>query len=101
MGGANEAKRLTNSASHGLGARAIVEGDVQEYKAMKVFPWPSAMARSISPQELVGWWREDLDPRRHITAERSNEKVSLHLSQLMVLLYGLLYFSAIRDAILL
>ena len=32
-------------------------------------PWPSAMARSISPQEeLIGWWREDLDPRRHITA---------------------------------
>ena len=28
---------VTNSASHGHGAQAIVEGDVQEHKAIKVF----------------------------------------------------------------
>ena len=51
------------------------------------------MARSISPQEeLIGWWREDLDPRRHITAERKSEKLSRHLSQLMILLYGFYYY---------
>ena len=60
------------------------------------------MARSISPwKELMGWWREDLDPRKHITAERRREKLSLHLSQFMVLLYGLLCLSAISEAILL
>ena len=60
------------------------------------------MARSISPQkELMGWWKEDLDPLRHITAECRREKLSLHLSQFMVLLYGLLCLSAISEAILL
>ena len=59
------------------------------------------MARSISPQELIGWWKEDLDPRKHITAKRRSEKLSLHLSQFMVLLYGLLCLSAINEAILL
>ena len=59
------------------------------------------MARSISPQELIGWWREDLDPYKHITAECRSEKLSLHLSQFMVLLYGLLCLSAINEAILL
>jgi len=49
----------------------------------------------------MGWWREDLDPRKHITAERRREKLSLHLSQFMVLLYGLLCLSAISEAILL
>ena len=29
---------VTNSASHGHGDQAIVEGDVQEYKAMKYLP---------------------------------------------------------------
>ena len=49
----------------------------------------------------MGWWREDVDPRKHITAERRREKLSLHLSQFMVLLYGLLCLSAISEAILL
>ena len=44
---------------------------------------------------------EDLDPRRHIIADRSREKLSLHLSQFIVLLYGLLCLSVIREAILL
>ena len=44
---------------------------------------------------------EDLDPRRHIIADHSREKLSLHLSQFIVLLYGLLCLSAIREAILL
>jgi len=47
----------------------------------------------------MGWWREDLDPRKHITAERRREKLSLHLSQFMVLLYGLLCLSAMSEAI--
>ena len=36
--------------------------------------------------EQIGWWREDLDPRRHMIAERSTEKLNLHLSQFIVLL---------------
>ena len=52
-------------------------------------------------QEVIGWWREDLDPRRHITADRRREEQSLHLSQFMVLLYGLLYLSAISEATIL
>ena len=60
------------------------------------------MAGSISPQkELMGWWREDLDPRRHITAERRRGKLSLYLSQFMVLLYGFLCLSAVISATLL
>ena len=63
---------------------------------------PSTRASSISPpKELIGLWWEDLDPRRHIIADRNNEKLSRHLSQFIVLLYGLPCFSAIKDAILL
>ena len=40
----------------------------------------------------------DLDPRRHITDDLSNEKLSLHLIQCRVCPYALSYFSAIRDA---
>ena len=42
-----------------------------------------------------------MDLRRHITADRRIEKQSLHLSQFMVLLHGLLYLSAISEATLL
>ena len=47
--------------------------------------------------QLIGWWIEDLDPRRHIMANLSREKLSLRLSQCIVWLYGL-YLSAIREA---
>ncbi len=43
----------------------------------------------------------DLDPLRHIVAERSSEKLSLHLIQWMILLYGLSCFLAVIEAILL
>ena len=60
------------------------------------------MARSISPlTEDTGLCREDLEPRRHMTAERSSKKLSLHLSQFMVLLYAFWCLSAIIDASLL
>ena len=50
-------------------------------------PWPSAMARSMSPAaEQIGWWREDLDLHRHMIAKRSSENLNLHLSQFIVLL---------------
>ena len=63
---------------------------------------PSTRDSSISPpKELIVLWREDLDPRRNIIADRNNEKLSRHLSQFIVLLYGLPCFSAIKDAILL
>ena len=35
---------------------------------------------------LAGRWKADLDPLMHIVEERSKEKLSLHLSQWMVLL---------------
>ena len=57
------------------------------------------MARSMSPAaEQIGWWREDLDPRRHMIAERSSENLNLHLSQLIDLLYPFLCLSAIIEA---
>ena len=40
----------------------------------------------------------DLEPRRHIMEDLNNEKFSLHLIQCRVCPYGLLCFSAIRDA---
>lgn len=47
----------------------------------------------------MGWWREDRDPRRHSTAERRREKLCLHLSQFMILLYSLLCLSAINPLV--
>ena len=48
---------------------------------------PSTSASSISPpKELIGLWWEDLDPRRYIIADRNNEKLSRHLSQLNMLI---------------
>ena len=43
----------------------------------------------------------DLDPRRHIMEDLSNEKFSLHLIQCRVRPHHLSCFSAIRDANLL
>ena len=43
----------------------------------------------------------DLDPRRHMTTKWSSEKLSLHLNQCSVLLFGLLCLSAMSEAILL
>ena len=47
------------------------------------------------------WEKMDREPRRHMMADLSKEKFSLHLSQCSVLLYGLPCFSAKREASLL
>ena len=47
----------------------------------------------------AGWWREERAPLRHMMAERRSEKLSLHLSQYRVWLYGCCCFSAIREVI--
>ena len=49
----------------------------------------------------AGWWIEERDPLRHLMANLRSEKLNLHLSQCMVLLYGLSYLLAMSVAILL
>ena len=49
----------------------------------------------------AGEWYADRDPRMHMTAERSSEKLSLHLIQFIVLLHGLFSFAAMSSASLL
>ena len=65
---------------------------------------PSELARSTVSPAIVGpagRWTIERDPRRHIMADLSSEKLILHLSQCNVLLYGLLCLSVIREASLL
>ena len=67
---------------------------------------PSELARSTVSRSPVrvgpdGRWTIERDPRRHIMADFSSEKLILHLSQCNILLYGLLCLSAIREASLL
>ena len=50
---------------------------------------------------LAGWWAAERDPRMHMIADLSSEKLSLHRSQCTILLYGLSCFSAISEASLL
>ena len=52
----------------------------------------------VAEGEWVGLWIDDLDPRRPTIAEWCSEKLSLHLSQCSVLLYGLLCLSAMSRA---
>ena len=56
---------------------------------------------SVVMRGLTGWWRAEHNPRRNMMADRRREKISLHLIQFIVLLVGLLCFSAIIAVILL
>ena len=55
-----------------------------------------------SPDDgLSGRWQAEREPRRNMIADLSSEKFSRHLSQCSVFPYGLLCFSAMREASLL
>ena len=48
------------------------------------------MARSISPwKELMGWWKEDLDPHKRITAKRRREKLQAYVYSVALRTYRL------------
>ena len=56
---------------------------------------------SVRLNDLIGLWKVDLAPLRHITAESMREKATLHRIILIVWLYDFLYFAEIRLASLL
>ena len=87
---------------HKRQARSMPNNEV--LRALLNLRWDTASAQAtsmVAEGEWVGLRTEDLDPQRHMTAEQSREKLSLHLSQCSILLYGLLCLSATSDAILL
>ena len=62
----------------------------------------SAIARSMDDSKrCCGLWYVEREPRRHMTADLSREKLNLHRSQNNILQYGSSCLSAINDASLL
>ena len=66
----------------------------------------SVVMTCVSPSrwgvlDLAAWPQDEHAPLIHIIEERSSEKASLHLNQLMILLYGWSTFIVSSDANLL